>query len=30
VENQPVLRDIPNGTGTGTGNETVKEEKEVA
>ncbi|MEC4680774.1 MAG: tyrosine-type recombinase/integrase [Nitrospirota bacterium] len=29
-EKQPVLGDIPNGTGTETGNETVKEEKEVA
>jgi len=29
-ESQLVLGDIPNGTGTETGNETVKEEKEVA
>jgi hypothetical protein len=30
VGNQPVFGDIPNGTGTGTGNEKVEEEKEVA
>jgi hypothetical protein len=30
VGNQPVSENIPNGTGTGIGNEPVKEEKNVA
>jgi hypothetical protein len=30
VGNQPVSENIPNGTGTGIGNEPVKEEKDVA